>query len=736
MRTGIPERRQPVRKYSLASMVLSAAIAMSLSLAPVLAAEDGDVLVDLTFDKDTENFMIYTEGGTCDISNTEGRLDIKITSCGQLDYANQVYYDGFGLEKGAVYTYSFDVSSDVERQIEYRIQLNGGDYRAYVGDFIDIGPDEERFIVDWTMEEESDPAPRIAFNLGLMPDMEADPGEHHVYIDNISLVLKDASGAEEESAEEEEASPEVAVNQTGYRPDDGKTVFVQGEDASGAEFSIVDVESETELFEGVLSEAVRDEASGEMVCRGDFSDFDMEGEFKVLVRDPELESPLFRIDEHPYDELYRALIRMLCLQRCGTESDEEIAGDFAHGSCHTEDAVIYGTEETMDVSGGWHDAGDYGRYVVSGAKAVADLFYAYEMGAGSLDDAGIPESGNGISDLLDEARYELDWLLKMQDPESGGVYHKVTRANFPGEVFPEEETDELILSPVSTAATGDFAAVMAKAARIYKEIDEDFADEAMSAALRAWDYLETHEAKGFTNPPEISTGEYPDEKTGDESFFAAVELYLSGEDSFRDKVLALYKTGLGMGLGWADVSGYAALDLVESSDEGIAEAAEMAEKVVLGAADALLEKIEGDRYNASLGIDYYWGSNMGAANNGMVLLEAASLAGADSARYQKAAKEQLDYLLGANSLGYSFVTAYGGKTPENPHHRPSQAVGYAMPGMLVGGPDCHLEDPYAQAVLDGAAPAKCYVDNSQSYSTNEVAVYWNSPLIALIAGLV
>ena len=81
------------------------------------------------------------------------------------------------------------------------------------------------------------------------------------------------------------------------------------------------------------------------------------------------------------------------------------------------------------------------------------------------------------------------------------------------------------------------------------------------------------------------------------------------------------------------------------------------------------------------------------------------------------------------------MTGWGTTAPEHPHHRPSQAADSAMPGMLVGGPNSHLEDPYAQNVLSGLAPALCYADNEQSYSTNEVAVYWNSPLIALLADM-
>ena len=122
---------------------------------------------------------------------------------------------------------------------------------------------------------------------------------------------------------------------------------------------------------------------------------------------------------------------------------------------------------------------------------------------------------------------------------------------------------------------------------------------------------------------------------------------------------------------------------------------------------------------------------MRVGNNGEILCMAANVTGDET--YSKLAKKQLDYLLGSNPLGYCFVTGFGTFSPNNPHHRPSQVVGSAMPGMLVGGPNKSLEDPYAKAVLSEEVPALCYVDNSQSYSTNETAIYWNSPLVYLLA---
>ena len=96
--------------------------------------------------------------------------------------------------------------------------------------------------------------------------------------------------------------------------------------------------------------------------------------------------------------------------------------------------------------------------------------------------------------------------------------------------------------------------------------------------------------------------------------------------------------------------------------------------------------------------------------------------------------KQLNYLFGNNATGYCFMTGFGTLYTDHPHHRPSQVVGKTVPGMIAGGPNSGLNDPYAANVLKGVPPAKCYVDNAQSYSTNEVAIYWNSPVIYLLAG--
>ena len=694
--------------------------------------KDGDVVADVNFDDgDIDGFCVYNNGGYCEIANEDGKLKIAIDHCGTLDYSNQVYWDGFALNQNCVYTYSFDISSDIERKVEARLQINGGDYHAYWGELVDVGPETNSFSVDFQMTEGSDPAPRIVFNMGYMSDMTAEPGPHNIYIDNVKLVVKDSSSAIVLSGLPNYAK--VAVDQIGYKPDDSKIAVVKTDSEGDEEFIVCDAATNETVFTGMLEAPIADEGALINVRKADFSEFKTPGEYYVYTN--EGASYTFKIEDDPFNDIFKDSILMLYKQRCGTATDAEVAGDFKHNECHTAEATVYDNRsKKKEVSGGWHDAGDYGRYVVPGAVTVMDLFEAYEDFEVNADDIGIPESGNGVPDILDEARYELDWMIKMQDEATGGVYHKVTALVFPETVGPEEELDELFLCPVSVTATADFAAIMAKASMVYKDIDPTFAASAAEAARKAWNYLMANtEWNGYTNPEDVETGEYPDNKIQDEIYWAAVEMYLI-DNTMEDAKNYITEYGndeqMIAGLGWADIATYADYELAKYASEDLKD---IGLSRITSAADSIVQRADKSGYFMGFETGYAWGSNLRVGNNGELLYMAANVTGDES--YSGLARKQLDYLLGTNPLGYCFVTGYGTLSPQTPHHRPSQVVGSAMPGMLVGGPNKNLEDPYAQAVLFEQAPSMCYADNAQSFSTNETAIYWNSPLVYLLSAV-
>ncbi len=672
---------------------------------------------------------IYKEsGGSASFDVSGGKLTVRISDPGKVGHAVQLYCDGFELLEGGEYVFTADISSDVDRTIEWRVQQNGGDYHPYNRlEDVHIGPDEVTVTSSFSMDEASDPAPRMCFNLGDQ-NKEQGLGAHNVYIRNISLVLKDDSNAKK--VEKMGELLDVNINQIGYRPNDEKRAVLRNIEANET-FEVTDAASGETGFTGTAVKGNDRGSSGDTVYYADFSDVKDAGRYMIRTASQK-QSYEFDIKDGVYTQALADSLRMLYLQRCGISLPEELAGDFAHRACHTEEAQVYGSNRYVEVSGGWHDAGDYGRYTVPAAKTVADLLMAYELYPGSFDDNGnIPESGNGIADILDEARYELEWLHKMQGSD-GGVYHKVTGLNFDGFVASDECTEKLYLLPESKTATADFAGVMFMASRTYRSIDEGFADKCQKAADRALAaYIAHIDDRNYVNPSDVNTGEYADGISVDEFLWAVLEGYKTTGDNKYRKMLDLVDLSKieGEGFGWANMIGYAYYAYLTCPHD-----------ISFGNLDerfySMCDKLKdlalsGEAYGSTIEDDYPWGSNMTIANNGMALLIAHSMTGREE--YRLAAKRQLDYLLGTNCNSYCFLTGYGTQYPIHPHHRPSQAVGKCMTGMLVGGPDSFLEDPYARATLTGLPKARCYVDSEQSYSCNEITIYWNSPLVFVLA---
>lgn len=705
---------------------------------PEISEEEqkGNLMPGGYFNQLSPKWGTYKEsGGDGTIAvNAKGQLEVAISKTGSVKHAVQVYCDGFEILQNAVYKIAFDISASIPRTMEWRIQLNGGDYHAYATEEnMAISTEAMHYEHTFTMNEPSDPAPRFCFNLGFHePDGELPA--HTVTVDNVELFLVDASKAEAMSRGD--IGPSININQAGYHTMDAKTAIFR-DSGMDARFDVIDVKTGDTVFTGVLSGAIKTASAGETVAYGDFSGVTKPGTYKIAA-EKSGESFEFVIADNVYEDIFADTVKMFFLQRCGSDLAEKHAGKFAHDACHVQTAAIYGATGKKDVSGGWHDAGDYGRYVVPGAKAAADLMLAYEdYGKVFGDNSGIPESGNGVPDVLDETRYELEWMLKMQDEKTGGVYHKVTGLNFEATVMPDKVKDALYIMPASNCATGDFAAVMAMAARIYKDFDAAFANKCLAAARSALKYLESNENKGgYRNPGDVSTGEYGDVNDKDEYFWALCELYkTTGDSSWHEKLKAMDIDSLEDGMGWQAVSLYGCYAYLtsEKTDTGLKNKIENKFRAYLGAVE---KRINSDGYFSSMGDVYPWGSNMTLANNGMILLMAGKvLKDVNSGNYYGLAKKQLDYLLGANPTSYCFVTGYGTLTPDDTHHRPSQALGTTMKGMLVGGANSNLEDPYARNVLDGMPAAKCYVDNVQSFSCNEVTIYWNSPFVYLLAGL-
>ncbi|MBR1639887.1 MAG: glycoside hydrolase family 9 protein [Treponema sp.] len=533
----------------------------------------------------------------------------------------------------------------------------------------------------------------------------------------------------------------ILVNQIGYIPGEAKFAYIQADsvEAAGKTFSLVEKNSGKCLFSGDWKKSVEDAAAGDSYCYADFSDFTGQSgtEYVIISNAVTGAAPVtsfpFKISDNIYDDLYFSTLNYFKLSRCG------------QGICHTGKAVVYGSDEEKDVQGGWHDAGDYGRYVVAGAKTVMDLLLAYDFSAARFN----------RFDILDEVRFELEWMLQMQR-EDGAVYHKISCYHFCAFINPEDEKDQLVLSPVSTAATADFVGTLSYAAGYFMDLDGAFAERLLAAALKAQSYLDTHEDELYINPPEITTGGYGDRDVSDERYFALCALFVrTGKSEYLAKALKIRHEkeaepriegepwrGWFEHYGWGCVSGYGTeillknLELVKKSACELGQSgdllAEELKKYFLLQAEKSLEFSRASVFG--LDIPHFgWGSNGSVCDVAHIMMVAYRLCGKEE--YKTVARRQISYILGCNPLNFCYITGSGSKSPVNPHHRPSGASKKVMPGMLAGGPCEGLNDAYAKSHLNNLPPLKCYADAEPSYSTNEVAIYWNSAFVYLLAAL-
>lgn len=516
----------------------------------------------------------------------------------------------------------------------------------------------------------------------------------------------------------------ILVDEIGYHQNDPKTALFRGE--GEVEFAVIDAGNGSEVFRGKAGMEYDCTAAGEKHRVLRFDEVNTPGEYFIQVG--EEKSVTFLIADKVYTEAMKSMLKFFYLQRCGEDIPKQYAGIYAHPACHTTKARIYNTEEFIDANGGWHDAGDYGRYIVPAAVTIADLFLALE---------NAPELGNLNYDtpalLLDEIRYEIEWMLKLQDPKSGEVYHKVSCAGFCDFFMPEEEKEELVVSPASYTSTLDFAASLAMAVKFYEPVDPDFAKKLAEASVKAYDAALKMEAVGFHNPEGVVTGEYGDEGLEDELYWASAELYKAfGNEKYRKTFEDMAYTHISHGYGWEDVFSFGNIAYI-TTDREVDETLKGIIKAAIDAkADSLMYLCRSNGYGVSFNEkSFIWGSNMYLIQNASHLMEAYKLT--KKQEYLNMALEHVHYIFGKNPCNVSFLTGFGKNLVKNPHHRPSAARKEAMPGMVIGGPDSGLHDPTAIKHCTGNPPAKCYVDELLSYSTNEITLYWNSAMILLLA---
>jgi len=557
----------------------------------------------------------------------------------------------------------------------------------------------------------------------------------------IITACGNTTGGKDNTKTADSSAEVILLDQVGYTPEASKIALVR---ADRVKFQVMDSQTGKVVFEGKTSEWKEWKYSGDKVSLADFTSFKTPGKYRLYLPVLKASSFDFTIGEGVYNSLVKASVKAFYYNRNSFEITTEYGTKWARAAGHPDTEVIVhesavskerpaGTK--ISSPGGWYDAGDYGKYIVNSSVTVYTMLLFYQLypeycGNLKLD---IPESNNNIPDIIDEILFNLNWMLTMQDPNDGGAYHKLTTKKFDGFEMPEKDKAERYVYYKSTAATLDFAAVTAMAARLFENDSHPelkaLVPTCRIASEKAMKWAEKNPAVVFRNPNDVSTGEYGDSNLNDELFWARAEVALSGNNASlieAEDIKGLRDTILG----WGNVSMAGIWSLALTDKPEFKELKDAAIESVKASADNLMQKYNESAYQVS--IDFFaWGSNSDVANQALLKIIAMKVTGDN--RYLPAIQADIDYLLGRNATGYCFVTGIGSKSPMNIHHRPSGADGVTepVPGFLAGGPNLVVPNDCGPTVKRSQYPAAAYSDLECSYSTNEIAINWNAPLFFL-----
>lgn len=530
----------------------------------------------------------------------------------------------------------------------------------------------------------------------------------------------------------------IRLNQLGYYPEaDKKLVVVDSGDAQV--FWVVDLDQQKVVFEATLSAAQNWELSGETVKTGDFSGLTKPGQYAAYV--PGIGySYAFEVKSRVYQGAFQASIRALYYHRASMAIEEAYGGQYARASGHPDDAVpfhpVLERSGTINAPGGWYDAGDYGKYVVNGAYSLAQMLVLLEQYPDIVPDGtlNIPESGNGVSDLLDELTYEMDWLLRMQDAD-GGVFTKLTAERFEGMISPQAAVKQRYIYPKSTAAALDFAATAARFSRVVATLDPAYSGRCLEAALKAWDWAQQNPEVDFINPEGTVTGQYGDKNFAQEWYWAAAELWVTTKEApFLDLLHTLeVDFSFTPGESWANHMHYlGAIAMLDHAPKS--EIAGTVRDSLTQLADAFISQAEHNAYFQPLS-DFHWGSNSDILNAAYILAQVYRLT--QQPKYLHTAQGLVDYIMGKNAVGYSFITGFGDQTPQHLHHRPSasDSIAEPLPGFLSGGPNRYLHDSVYTDYPTELYQMTSWADQQPSFASNEVCLNWNAPLTYVLGFL-
>ncbi|MBK9614406.1 MAG: glycoside hydrolase family 9 protein [Uliginosibacterium sp.] len=683
---------------------------------------------------------------------------------------------GLSLKKDADYRLRFTLRADTASKLKVVVQHDGPPYTAsFVQEGLAIGPEAK--VHEFSFRPAADDA-KVTFQLQVGAELA-----NRICLGKVSLV-----GPKLQPPKAEARKP-VRLNQLGYLNAALKRATIASDAKAPLPWRVVDAQARV-LAEGMTTVFGRNSASGEHLHVADFSALIAPANDLVLEVAGDTSHP-FVIGPDLYRKLKLDALNFFYQQRSGTPIEAAYVQrpDLARPAGHTTETVSCfkgrddkgnqwpGCDFSLNVTGGWYDAGDHGKYVVNGGIATWTLVNQYERSqrvktadpaAFANGKARLPEHANSRNDLLDEARWMMDFMLAMQVPDgkqvwvpvgdqsreltrlelskidaSGMVFHKVADAKWTGlPTPPHKDPQPRQLSYPSTAATLNLAATAAQCVRVWRSIDPTYADTCLRAAERAWQAANRHpEVYAYDNF--TGSGPYEDYDVSDEFYWAAAELFATtGHKNYETALrasphfLATPKGDLnGSGdLFWAKLTVAGTLTLATEATQLDPKLIAQARQALIATADAYLAQAREEGYLIPFkALDYQWGSNSAILNRSLILGHAYDFTG--ERKYLQAIADSMDYMLGRNPLDQSYVTGYGARPAMNPHHRfwahqndPNSPM--PPPGVLVGGPNSvSFSDPVAVRLKGKCTGQTCWIDDIGAWSLNEIAVNWNAPLL-------
>jgi endoglucanase len=700
------------------------------------------------FDNGTAGWFSY---GTTDVGTGDGRLCTAVPGGLANPWDAGVGQNDVPLVNGSSYTLSFDASADPGSTFRANVQLGVDPFTSFFTQDIPLTAEAQHFEFTFTAGADTTAA-QMVFHVG------ANPAAYRLCVDNVSL-----RGGEPPAPYVPDTGPRVRVNQVGYLPHGPKHATLVTEATEPVAWSLRDGTGNA-VANGTTSARGVDAASGQNVHTIDFSSVTAGGTGFTLQADGEASHP-FDISGTAFKQLRSDALQFFYIQRSGIAIDGSLVGDqFARPAGHVGVAPNQGDTDVpcqpevcdyrLDVRGGWYDAGDHGKYVVNGGIATYQLLNAFERtktafsagGGAALGDGTlrVPERGNKVPDILDEARWELEFLMRMQVPAgqqlAGMAHHKMHDQNWTGlPLQPEDDAQLRELHPASTAATLNLAATAGQCARLYAPYDTAFANKCLASAKTAYTAAKANPSMFASDADSNGGGAYGDRDVSDEFYWAAVELYLTtgAQQYLTDLTASPHHTGdvfTPTGFNWPATAALGRLDLATVPNGLPAADRQRVRQSVVTGAESYLATLTAEAYGLPMPgarNNYFWGSNSNIINNLIVLATAYDLT--RDKKYQAGAVQGMDYILGRNALNHSYVTGWGEVSSQNQHsrifaHQLDASLPNPPAGSISGGANAGLDDPFAANLLAGCAPQFCFVDDINSFSTNEVAVNWNSAL--------